>query len=146
MFQNTLQNTDLCRKDNMDNKKRNIIIFKALVCLFAPVICVVAIPEIFFLIGKILDINSPFYLIFTLILPTLALIITGIHFIVGAKYEYTHLHFLIKMKMSDKFFIETDRRIRTDKEKATITSFGILYIVAAPFAAILLYLKIKGIM
>ena len=129
----------------MNNKKRNKIIFKAILCLFAPAICVVIIPEFFFLIGKIFSIDSPYYLIFILVLVAISLIITGIHYIIGARNEYEHLHFFAKMQKSNNFHIDTDRKIWTSKEKATITSFGTLYIVAAPVAAILLYLKIKGI-
>lgn len=84
MSVSTLQNTDQCRKDNMNNK-RNIVIFKTLLCLFAPVICVAVIPELFFLIGRIFNIDSPYYLIFILILVAVSLIITGIHYIIGAK-------------------------------------------------------------
>lgn len=144
MSVSTLQNTDPCRKDNMNNK-RNIVIFKTLLCLFAPVICVAVIPELFFLIGRIFNIDSPYYLIFILILVAVSLIITGIHYIIGAKNEYEHLHFFAKLQKSNSFNIDTDRKIWTSKEKATITSLGALYIVAAPCASVLLYLKLNGI-
>lgn len=144
MSVNTLQNTDPCRKDNMNNK-RNIIIFRALLCLFAPIICVAVIPELFFLIGRIFNIDSPYYQIFILVLVAICLIITGIHYIIGAKKEYEHLHFFAKMQKSNSFNIDTDRKIWTSKEKATVTSLGALYIVAAPCASVLLYLKLNGL-
>ncbi|MBR3867990.1 MAG: hypothetical protein IKM66_01610 [Clostridia bacterium] len=128
------------------SEKRNHIIFRALLCLFSPAICVGVIPEFFFLIGRIFSIDSPYYLIFILVFVAISLIITGIHYIIGAKNEYEHLHFFAKIQKSNSFHIDTDRKIWTNKEKATITSLGTLYIVAAPAAAILLYLKIKGIM